>query len=416
MKKYVKYFGIILFIVFICLVQLMAQSSADIAKSEQLLKDGNAAVKEGKIDDAIQLYTQAIKLTPNNATLFVSRAIAFGRKGNFEAANQDLTQAIKLNPQKADYYYYRANGFANVKNCDAAIPDYTQAIKLESNNSKFYYGRAVCYDAQRKYNLAIDDFTQAIKFNPDSSAIYQIRASVYRKLNKIALAVADEKKAAEMWQYFKGDEFSVFMPPKVERQYFETPTEAGIIPTNAYSASENNHFFRIMVSPNPFAVAFRQYSETLKIANESFFRNYGSISEMENGICAPYRNANFSCSMVLSGRGEESGVIVLHFRLVSNNRDVGAIRFYFTERKQYAAGIQVFKTAFDKLASEKFLNSFRVTTIGDTNKGKVETITVSPTVRELRKPTSSDKQREEDELERQRELEYYLEQQKKKRP
>ena len=47
-----------------------------IAEAERIKALGNAAYKEGKIPEALQLYTEAIQKNPNNAVYYANRAAA----------------------------------------------------------------------------------------------------------------------------------------------------------------------------------------------------------------------------------------------------------------------------------------------------------------------------------------------------
>jgi len=59
------------------------------------LKDrGNVALREGRFEDAIALYTQAIALEPK-AVYFNNRAIAHQNLRRFDAAVADATLALE---------------------------------------------------------------------------------------------------------------------------------------------------------------------------------------------------------------------------------------------------------------------------------------------------------------------------------
>ena len=53
-------------------------------------------------DDAIEHYTEALKLNPQMAAAYNNRGVAHDNKGDFERAIVDYTKAIELNPNYAD--------------------------------------------------------------------------------------------------------------------------------------------------------------------------------------------------------------------------------------------------------------------------------------------------------------------------
>ena len=58
--------------------------------------------------------------------------------GNHDKALADLTQAIKLHPDRAEVYIRRGDIYLQRRDLDAAISDYTQAIRLKSDDISIY--------------------------------------------------------------------------------------------------------------------------------------------------------------------------------------------------------------------------------------------------------------------------------------
>jgi tetratricopeptide (TPR) repeat protein len=56
---------------------------------------GNRCGERGKLDEAIQRYSEAIDLYPNNSRAFYNRALAYESKGETEKANLDYGEALK---------------------------------------------------------------------------------------------------------------------------------------------------------------------------------------------------------------------------------------------------------------------------------------------------------------------------------
>ena len=56
----------------------------------------------GPVNGALQDYTEAIRLEPDNADAFLNRGIARADKGDVDGALQDYTEAIRLKPDDAE--------------------------------------------------------------------------------------------------------------------------------------------------------------------------------------------------------------------------------------------------------------------------------------------------------------------------
>ncbi len=99
----------------------------------QLLKQANRLKREGRLDEAIALYHQAIKINPNFAWAYNNLGDALVKQGNLEGAVVEYRKAIETNPNSAWFYINLGRLFIQQGGFEEAINYFKQAV-LSKNN------------------------------------------------------------------------------------------------------------------------------------------------------------------------------------------------------------------------------------------------------------------------------------------
>lgn len=174
-------------------------------------------ISQNKTDEAIEAYGKSIALDPNNAIFYEHRAKAFRSKVDYfinkykqnetytkeetakaeqiyEKAVENYSKAIELMPNNYDLYLQRAELYKLTEDDnddDKAISDYSKARELMPNNTDIsesikdiYLQRVKRYGGQTKYDKAISDYTKLIEMKPNEASYYYARGNLYiSKLN-----------------------------------------------------------------------------------------------------------------------------------------------------------------------------------------------------------------------------------------
>merc|ERR1712018_35910 len=111
-------------------------SEAEKEQAQRLKNEGNAFMKEKKFQEAVDKYSEAIKVQ-ESAVFYCNRAAAYTSMENYEEALQDCKKAISFDPEYSKAYsrmgliYSKINLFAESENC------YEKALKLEPENDSY---------------------------------------------------------------------------------------------------------------------------------------------------------------------------------------------------------------------------------------------------------------------------------------
>ena len=179
-------------------VEASSRTSEKKLRAELIFQQGNVLMMFGQIDSAIEAYSHAIELNPNNAYTYNNRGVAYESKGGFDRAIADYTKAIQLNPNYADAYFNRGVAYGAKGDYDRAIADYTKAIELKPDFSEAYTNRGTAYLKTGKLERVIEDYTRAIKLKLDYTDAYFNRGVAYGAKGDYDRAIADYTRAIEL--------------------------------------------------------------------------------------------------------------------------------------------------------------------------------------------------------------------------
>lgn len=207
--------------------------------------------KNGKLDDSITMYDEAIKKSPKNSEIYVNKALAQAQGNNYDAAINTLQSAalvfpkdqnipstlknvkeMKLNQQldkaanaykNKDYqtaisYYLLiqpatvdtmlgvATSYQELGDKEKAIEYYKKALAIKPLDSDIAYYIACLYGEDEKYDEAKFYLEKAITFNKNNTQAIEYLKSIEEteKSNKLnqAIALYDEQKYDESLAQF----------------------------------------------------------------------------------------------------------------------------------------------------------------------------------------------------------------------
>ena len=167
-------------------------------RTELAFQQGNVFMMLGQIDRAIEAYSHAITLDPNNVDAYYNRGVAYNNKGDSERAIVDFTKVIRMNPNFAQAYYNRGIAYERKGDYTRAIEDFTKAMEMNPGFVKAYYNRGVTYNNKGDFDRAIAACTTVIKMNPNFTIAYINRGAAYGEKGDFDHAIEDFNKAIEL--------------------------------------------------------------------------------------------------------------------------------------------------------------------------------------------------------------------------
>ncbi|XP_019373333.1 PREDICTED: small glutamine-rich tetratricopeptide repeat-containing protein beta isoform X1 [Gavialis gangeticus] len=109
----------------------------DVEKADQLKDEGNNHMKEENYGAAVDCYTRAIELDPNNAVYYCNRAAAQSKLSKYNEAIKDCKRAIAIDPKYSKAYGRMGLALTSMNKYEEAITSYQKALDLDPENDSY---------------------------------------------------------------------------------------------------------------------------------------------------------------------------------------------------------------------------------------------------------------------------------------
>ena len=107
---------------------------AEIRAAREFQKQADELYAKKRYEKAIETYTLAIELNPNDYALYNNRGAAYHADGDLQKAIADYTKAAELNPYHFSAYNNRGAAFEDIGDIERAVADYRKALELDPDN------------------------------------------------------------------------------------------------------------------------------------------------------------------------------------------------------------------------------------------------------------------------------------------
>jgi len=126
----------------------------------------------GRHKEALDAFTKAIELKPDDPEVYTIRGLAYDGFGNERQAIKDYSKSIELKPDDPEVYYFRGVSYGYLKNYKQAIKDFNKAIELDPELAMAYYLRGNAYDNIGNHQQAMADFKIAARLGNKDAQEY----------------------------------------------------------------------------------------------------------------------------------------------------------------------------------------------------------------------------------------------------
>ncbi len=149
-----------------------------------LLDFGTVLEKQGKLDEAVELYQQALRVQPDFIQAHFYLANTFTKQGKLDEAVELYQQALRIQPDFIQAHFYLANTFTKQDKFDQAVESYQKVLKLQPDFTQAHFFLANAFKKQGKLDLAVESCQKVLKLKPDFTQAHFFLANLLKQQGK----------------------------------------------------------------------------------------------------------------------------------------------------------------------------------------------------------------------------------------
>ena len=146
--------------------------------------------RQGKLDEAIAAYREAIRLKPDDAEAHYNLGIALSGQGKLDEAIAEYREAIRLKPDYAEAHYNLGIALDGQGKLDEAIAEYREAIRLKPDYAEAHYNLGIALTSQGKPTRRSPNTARRSGSSPTTPRPTPTSASPWRLRAKLHEAIA----------------------------------------------------------------------------------------------------------------------------------------------------------------------------------------------------------------------------------
>ncbi len=190
---------------------LLASAAASRAADEQpsvkdLMTQIRAATRAGKVDEAMKLCDQAIKLDASNHQVYGMRAQIFDYQKKYDEAIADFTKAIEIKPLPE---LYQRRGETHFRACKfkESVADFDKVVAADPDREPHHWQRGISHYYAGEYIKGVRQFELHKEVNPEDveNAIWHFlckaKADNLDKARKGLIPIRDDGRPWAMTVY-----------------------------------------------------------------------------------------------------------------------------------------------------------------------------------------------------------------------
>jgi tetratricopeptide (TPR) repeat protein len=159
---------------------------------------GDALGMQGRTDEAIAQYRQALRLQPDYVDAHNNLGLALAQAGQSAQAIAEFREALRINPDFKNPHNNLGDALAQAGKTDEAIEEYRQALRIDPEFAEAHYNLGKVLAREGRTDDAIAEYRAAVGINPDYADAQNNLGIALAQRGQTGEAIEHLRKALEL--------------------------------------------------------------------------------------------------------------------------------------------------------------------------------------------------------------------------
>ena len=156
---------------------------------------GGMLFRQGRLQEAIGHYDQALRLKPDFAEAQNNLGVALAQLGRMPEAVERFEQTLHIKPDYAEAHYNLGLALADLGRLTEAIGHYEQAVRIQPDYAEAHNDLGVALVQAGRPTEAVQHYEQALRIHPDDAEVQYNLGLALEKLGRMQEAIGHYEQA-----------------------------------------------------------------------------------------------------------------------------------------------------------------------------------------------------------------------------
>ncbi|MDB4444103.1 tetratricopeptide repeat protein [bacterium] len=227
---------------------------------------GNALVRLGRKDEAVDNFNKALRKNPDYADAHNNLANVLGDLGRPKEAMRHYSEVLRINPDHAEARYNLGNFLLGLGRFNEAVSHFSDALRIRPDLADAHYSLGNALAQLEKLKEAVNHYKAAIRINPDHVEAHNNLGSTLISQGKIEEGMGHFREALRIKPVYSRAHLNIgntlLLQGKSERALKHFSVALRLTPDDAVAHLSMGN---VMAGQGKLEEAMKHYSEALRI-------------------------------------------------------------------------------------------------------------------------------------------------------